>query len=325
MIPLKWSPPGHEIYLMAKTKQVARLPKKKVKKSKSRKGSGTGEKIDSYGAGAARMYEDPCGAELVPSVYPGDRGYVNRFVYNRVLAAGAGQTCAVYIIKPGNSISVASEPLLPTTSIGLPYGNEYPGNVFLAANASKHRCAGFCVSVRPIASPNNVTGTIHFGVLNASSVPGTLSTTAQALAALCTESISVSQAAMAPLEVKWCPGGFDDRYSPTWSAGFTGDDDSDRNVLIVVCLGLPPATGMQFRATAIQEWTPKVDLGVVQDATAQKPSICDKECILRNLKRKDPDWWWNLGKKAYNVGSQLVAGYYTGGPIGMMGAATRFM
>jgi hypothetical protein len=325
VIPLKWSPPGHEIYLMAKSKNVTRLTKKKVKKSKSRKGSTSLDKIDSYGAAAGRMYEDPCGAELVPSVYPGDRGYVNRFVYNRTLAAGAGQTCAVWIIKPGNTISAPVEPALPTTALGLLYGNEYPGNAFFAANAVKTRCTGFCVSVRPIAAPNNVTGTLHFGVINAASVPNALSTTAQGLAQLCTESISMSQAAMAPLEVKWCPGGFDDRYSPIWSSGFSGDDDSDRNVIIIVALGLPAATGVQFRATAIQEWTPKVDLGVVQDATAQKPSICDKDCILRNLKRKDPDWWWSLGKKAYNVGAQLATGYYTGGPIGMMGAATRFL
>jgi len=282
--------------------------------------------LDTGGLAAARMFYDPCGADLAPSAYPGDRGYVNRFVANFTVANTGGITSIASIWKPGNAVSSNISALLPSDPQTITYANAMPGNVFLAANSSRQRCLGFCILVRPLCTPTTASGTIHFGNASAASLANGVSTSPDGLSSnVCSESVSVSQALMAPLEIKWSPGSFDDRYSPTWQAGFTGDDDSDRNVLVLVAIGLPPGTGLQIRVTAIFEWSPRPSLGIVQDATSVKQTLCDKECIIRNLKRKDPNWWWGIGKKAFGVGKSLVQGYYTGGAIGAMGAAVKFI
>lgn len=305
-----------------KSKNIGRSVPKRKKQVIMRS---VGDDLDAYGAKAANMYADPCGAELSSSVYPGERGYVNRFVLNSVLGTAGGSTACAWVIKPGNALSFPTELPNASTPILSLYGNTVAGNAFLVANAAKQRCVGYCVDIRPNAAPNTATGTIHFGVGAASSIPNNVSLTINDMIGLCSESVSCSQAVMAPLSVKWCPGSLDDRYSPAWVANFFGDDDSDRNVLIIAATGYPAGTGLQFRFTALYEWVPRATLGVIIDATAPKQSRCDKECVLRNLKRKDPEWWFSIGKKAINVTKQITAGYFTGGAIGAMGAAAKFM
>lgn len=308
-----------------RSKIVGKSKKVMVKRKTKQTVAQTGDTLDSHAIRAAAMYSDPCGAELAPSVYPGERGYVNRFVQNQVLGTAGGSTALAWVIKPGNALSFPTELPLPSTSVAIGWGNGVAGNAFLVANSSKQRCVGYCVDIRPNSAPNTATGTIHFGVGSASSFPNGVNTTVNDIIAMCSESVSCSQAVMAPLSVKWCPGSLDDRYSPTWTAGFFGDDDSDRNVLIIAATGYPAGTGLQFRFTALYEWVPRLTLGVIIDATATKPSRCDKECVLRNLKRKDPEWWFSIGKKTFNVARQLTSGYFTGGVIGAMGAAAKFM
>jgi hypothetical protein len=126
---------------------------------------------------------------------------------------------------------------------------------------------------------------------------------------------------MQPLDVKWSPGTFDDRYSPTTTA----DDDTDRNVILICATGLPAATGLQFRMTAIYEWVPFISLGIVNDSTQVKSSVCDKECILRELKRKDINWWWSLGRKTLKVASAVATSAATAGLPGVMGTVMNFI
>lgn len=311
--------------LMTKSKTKSnQKPAQKAKPRRSRqRANKVQDGLDGYGLAAARMYADPCGADLVPTVYSGDRGYINRFVANASVAITAGDTSLILLIKPGNQTAFFRADTAPTTPGAIGYDNSiFPGRSFYTSNASKARCAGYCINVRPNSAPNNATGTIYFGNINASAVPNLASITASGLIPLLSESVSCSQALMQPLEVKWSPGGFDDRYN---TIGTITDDDSDRNVLCIVVLGLPAASGMQIRQTVITEWSPANALTVTNDATAVKPSVCDKDCILRHLKRKDSAWWWKLGHKVLDVGKSVGMGYYTGGAVGALGAAVRFM
>jgi hypothetical protein len=284
--------------------------------------------LDIHAAKAAGMLYDPCTADLVPSVYPGDRGYVNRFVFNRNLGTGAGLNSFIYAFKPGNTLAFAAEFTGPDITATVAWGNDVPGASFLggaSATSARSRCTGFCMTARPISSPNLVTGTLHFGIIPAGSLSQGVTVSPNIVAAMCTESVSASQAAMAPLDVKWCPGSFDDRYSPSWTAGFVGDDDTDRNLIVIVGVGFPTTGGCAFRVTGIHEWSPKVNFGIVTDSTSTKPSRCDKDCVLRKLKEKDPNWWWSIGKKTVGVAKDLISGYYTGGAFGVMGAMAKFV
>lgn len=281
-------------------------------------------KLDKEALQAAAMYADPCGADLVPTVYPGDRGYVNRFNSVGTLGAVTGQTSFIGIWRPGTQGFNNSGLATSTTTTTITYSTDFPGLVFLNANASKARCGAFCVTIRPVAAPNTATGTIYFGVVNARALRSGLVLSPDNVIPLCSESVSAAQALMAPLEVRWSPGDFDARYSEVNNPNVAADD-SDLNVLVVVGTGFPAASGVQFRATSIMEWCPNSNLGIANDATSVKPSRCDKECIINHLKTKDKNWWWSLGKKALRVGKTIATGYYTGGAIGALGSAVKFL
>lgn len=284
----------------------------------------SGDDLDPAAQGAAKMLYDPCGSELVPSVYPGDRGYINRFSSNFNSGQGTGETSSLIIFKVGNNITFNGSTAASATAQAISYvDTQAPGAAFLNTNASKLRATGACLIIRPSAAPNNATGQIYYGVVPASALPQGASVSVQDIIPLLSQSCSASQALLNPLEVKWSPGTFDDRYSP--ATGITGDDDTDRNLIVVATAGFAAATGFNVRATAIYEWCPNPTLGVSIDSTSVAPSKCDLACVLRNLKRKDTDWWWALGKKTL-AGMQAVStGYLTAGAPGAIMALSKFV
>jgi len=303
-------------------------PKKLVKKAKVKKivkpraVKVDEDSLDHYGLKHAQMLFDPCGSDLSESVYPGDRGYINRFNLNGVAGVGTGITNFAIVVKPGNGIAAYAATQLPGDTFLVGFGNSYPGAGFMTSNANKFRDIAHCTVVRPIASPNNATGSIHYGVTAASALPQGFTTSCTQMLSHCTQTISCSQACMAPLEIKWSPGTFDDRYCAT---GVLDDDNSDRNVLVIVGIGLPANTGVQTRMVSIREWQPTVTLGVNIDATAVNHSRCNVSCVLRNLKRKDPEWWWQLGRKTFKAGRAVAGAYYSGGMLGAAGAALKYV
>lgn len=287
--------------------------------------------LDLPAKGAAMMLYDPCSATLVPSVYPGDSGYINRGSVGYQTGNATNETAFCLIQKFGNNVAYSTGALTDTTNFTIAYADtQAPLAGFLNSVATKARCCGGCMVVRPASSPNNATGVIRWGVLPASTLAEGTSTNVAQISRLLTNSVVASQALMQPLEIKWSPGTFDDRYSPT--TGITSDDDTDRNILVVVGFGFPlsgaagtPGTGVITQATAIYEWTPTAAINTNIDSTTVKPSRCDFNCVLRNLKRKDTNWWWSLGKKTLKLAESTAAGYFSGGAIGAYTAIKGFM
>lgn len=307
---------------MVKSRNMSSKKPKKVRKVKVVRSES--DDLDAPAVAAANMYYDPCGSTLVPTVYPGDRGYVNRFASTFNLGTTAGDTFTLCIFKPGVQVMYTVSGASALTSGTITYADTLaPGAAFTNSNASKIRCAGACITYRPLSTPNNATGMIYYGVVPASSVPEGATLIPQALLPLLTNSVSATQALLNPLEIKFSPGAFDDRYCPP--VGITADDDTDRNVIIVLANGLPSGGGATLRATAIYEWTPTVGSAVVIDSTSVKPSRCDFNCVLRNLKRKDPEWWWALGRKVLRGGTTVAKAYLTAGAPGAVMAASRFL
>lgn len=308
---------------MAKAKMIRRPVRAAAKKKKNGRRSGAGKEdvLDAHALAAARMLMDPCGADLAPTVYPGDRGYVNRFQSIVASAGGAaGETATIWVVKPGVGVAWNAGGVLPTSSItvGLTDG-QFPG-ANVTNSYSKFRTAGFCSIVRPNTAVNNATGMIYYG-----NIPSTYFTQGRVFAGgvadllgLLTQSVSCAQAVVSPLEVAWSPGAFDDRYCTT--SGITSDDDTDRNALVIVAVGMPAATGLNIRNTVIHEWTPGENQAVI-DSTAVNPSRCDFNCVLRNLKRKDANWWWKLGTRAVQSAASVLGAYATGG-LGAAAIAT---
>jgi len=267
--------------------------------------------LDEHARKAALMYVDPCGADLVPTVYPGDRGYINRFNSVFEVATGATQTCGMWLAKPGVGVAYNVGLLNASGTAGTVafVDTQMPGAGFMNSNARKFRCAGFCTAIRVNATVNSATGAFYYGIIPAQSlVEGFGFSALESIIPLLTNVVSASQVAVAPLEICWSPGAFDDRY--VQATGVTGDDDSDRNILVVIGIGLPAASGYNVRNTAIYEWTPTA---TTIDSTSVGPSRCDFGCILRNLKRKNPDWWFKLGQRGVSVAGNILGAYSTGG------------
>jgi len=303
--------------------KAARAQKKKKANNPKTINATRLDDLDPAAIAAAKMLLDPCGAELVPSVYPGELGYMARF--NSVFTVGGvtGQTCGAVILKPGNNVVSNTSSNVTSASYTIGYADtQAPGAAFLNTNATKVRATGACLQLMPNGAPSNATGLIHYGIVPASSVAEGVSTTFDNLIGLTTHRVNISQALMQPLEVKWSPGTFDDRYSPV--AGITSDDDTDRNVILVVFSGMGNAVGCNVRATCIYEWAPTNTIGIPFDSTTTKPSRCDIGCVLRNIRRKDSNWWWSLGLKGLDFTKSAAIGYYTGGPMGAAVAAARY-
>lgn len=282
------------------------------------------DSLDEPAENAKRMLMDPCNSRLVPTVYGGDQGYVNRGTSFYGAAQGTNETSFIIIQKFG--VNVAYNASFATSSTNFTVGfadTQAPMAAFLNAVASKARCAGACINVRPNASPNNSTGLIKWGVIPASTLAEGTVTNVDNVNRLLNESCSAPQALMQPLEIRWSPGLFDDKYVPT--TGVLADDDTDRNILVITGLGFPltgaagtNGTGISANVTGIYEWTPAIAQSTSIDSTSVKQSRCDIDCVLRNLKRKNASWWWSLGKKA-------VEGYFTGGPVGAVTKMASFV
>lgn len=275
-----------------------------------------GNLLDAAGRKAAHMLFDPCGAMLEESAYGGERGFINRFVRTGTHGTSAGQTASVFIYKPGNALSSFHSVIDDVTNFTVAYGTSFPGQGYLNANGTKARAVSFCTIVRPVASPTNATGSIHFGIIAASALAQGATTNISALVSMLPQTVGVTNALYNPLEIKWVPGNNDGSYSPL--SGITSDDDTDRNLLVVVVRGVPAASGVQFKETAIMEWVPNVASGISTDLTQPRSTRNDINDVLRALKNKDPNWWWSLGMKAFSLGKKAAAGYATGGLAGAM-------
>lgn len=305
---------------MAKTKVVRKKPRKVAGRRSAVRSNE--DALDSYAAMHARMLYDPCGADLVESVYTGDRGYINRFKSDFTIGGSAGSTAVALFIFPGSGLMGNIETGNPATSQVFTLTNSgVPGTGFLVGNASKMRAVGSCAVITPVSSPNNATGVINYGIVPASCITSGISYPINNLLTLCTQRVSLANACTNPLEIKWSPGGYDDKYSPL----FNSDDPTDRNGLLIIATGMQAATGLNVRRVDITEWTPLVGLGVAVDSSAVKKSRCDISCVLRNLKRKDPEWWWALGRKTLGGIQQITEAYMSGGLVGAANRVVKFM
>lgn len=269
--------------------------------------------LDAKARAAAAMLTDPCNAALSEACYRGDQGYRNRFVSNSSLGVTAGHTAVAVAFVPGsNTVFWLSN----TTSSGLVAWASFggPGVSFLATVTDVSRSLGACTSATPQAANLSVSGQVYSGVVPFSSLNTGATQSADNLAQLCNRygKISIDT----PMECKFVPGAADEDYTAT---NGQPTDVSDSNVILMVFIGLPAASGVALRFTNIIEWKPRFNLGVTTQSVLGNPSRNTIEHIKEHLRTTNPNWWSNVGATAWSV----VRGYATGGVMGAAGAALR--
>jgi len=248
------------------------------------------------------LLNDPCNADTdLQAVYPGEGGFIQRFISDGTLnsvAAGTA-TSGVILFHPNSGGVYSSFQNDPTNGIPISLGSyilastgfpQAPGQTFLTGSAAKIRALAACVSVLPSAvSVTNMTGEVACGVTSLDSTFGTNSVNDFF-------ALFAARAALTKKQVdcKWYPGAFDDRYS-TWNSN-TSIDSSDTNVIGIAWRGYPVNAALSARLTSVVEWTPRLKSGL-PPSNQVKPSI-DHNNAVATLQQAKPDWWHNLGAAA---------------------------
>jgi len=117
------------------------------------------------------------------------------------------------------------------------------------------------------------------------------------------------------MECKWLPAASDEDYTIVGQ----DPDTTDSNIILMVFLGLPAASGVIVRSTNIVEWKPLANLGIVSESYKGNPSQNTIEHVKAMLNTRNPHWWSNVGSTAFSV----IRGYATGGIMGATGAAMK--
>lgn len=243
------------------------------------------------------MIVDPCNAELGPTAYRGSDGIISRFRNVQTIGPSGAKTGFAFIFYPAynaimalNANSSDSLAFVPTTG--------GPGQSFLLASGSAQRAVGACTSISYTGTELDRSGILYTGVVPIAALG--VSKTLAEIAMLLQHEQRVSDAM---IEVKWSPSSIEEEY---WESGTTTPSGSgDRNAIVVIGLGLNPATtssNFSLINTLIAEWRPEPGNGL----STPNPSSHDVPGGLekvRSVLQKMGNWWSTgarLAATAYN-------------------------
>lgn len=275
---------------MAKSKKNA---KNNNRRTRRRNRGGVPRGVDSPAASFARMLDDPCNADVKTGVYPGEIGAVQRAVADFSTAGGAGNTCGYVMYWPSvnaadqGSTTAGTVILSHNWTVASPFS---PGHSLFQAVASKTRCLGACLQLSPASlSLTNIVGEVTVGCVSADMIPvgaGAL-TVDQIFNTLSLKSVLQRK----PVEVKFTPGTFDNRYNSYGTAATA--DTSDTNMLVIAWRGIPAGTAFSARITALLEYTAKSTSSIAASAAATSGGL-NHLAVTTALHKHKPSWFHNL-------------------------------
>lgn len=301
MIPPKWSPPGHEVYLMAnnksktKTKQVVsgnQKAKTKSKNPKQKKGSMPARQM-AY----AQLLKQPDSGQLPDGgVYDGELGNFRRFV--ATIDVNQPTHTAGYVAfvpATGNGLfgSVTAASGTPAVALG---NTSFPGAAYLQANAYKTRGIACKIELIPsAASITNITGECASGVSTLGSFPGGVVTV--------NHMFDIAKA-YGPLkrdvvQSNWFPSGLDHTYSQ-----YNVAPNEDSNVVFVAYRGWPAGIALSVRITYVVEFTVKNTIGI--PPTGQVSNPVGHHQVIQALQTADPHWHHSIMDEFKSIGKSAV-------------------
>jgi len=326
VLPPNWSPPGHELNLMAKqNKKTKQKQGQQAQGRRSRRGrtsrglsypAWTMEKMKEY----AHMLTNPCEAKLASGTYPGEVGVVSRFVADFSGVANSAGWLAYYpaVNAVGAITSVNSTtPQAFGWTVASPFS---PGHGLLSTTANKSRGLAACLQVNfPNVSITNVTGEITVGCVSSDTFVSGGNYTVDSIFSVLTERTIVQRN---QYECLFTPGSFDNRFNTYGTFGAV--DQSDTNIVIIAWRGLPATTTPSFRITSVLEWTARPASGLAASASAPSPGI-DPIKVASVVHQTHPNWWHNLKSDLISDAS-TVTRYVARSAMGVAGGlATGFI
>lgn len=310
--------------LMAKSKKTVQKQSTRSVQPKRKKAKRS--PVKNLATDYAQLLVDPCNGPINKNVYPGPQGMVQRFTSDFTVNGAAGLTCGVFAYFPklngflSYSLTTSSTTFTPAWAVGMPVS---PGHAFLAGVAARSRPHAACITAIPSAlSVTNIQGEWAYGVATSAELLslGAASTVDGVFNLLNTRSI----VQRATLEVKWSPGLRDNQFA---SYGTIADTDvSDDNVVVLAYKGIPAATPIGIRLTAVLEWTPRSGQGLSTDGTSSAPGI-NHVAVAAALHKHKPNWFHSVIDNFASDASMAIrqvgrAGLYQGAKylMGQMGS-----
>lgn len=256
----------------------------------------------------AQLIQDPCnGPTDLQHRYKGEQGFIQRFVSDGTFNTTAGVTSGFICFHPnsGSVVTFAAPTSSTTTPITLASyvlggGVPGPGTSYLAGAADKTRTYAACLQAYPSAvSITNLVGEYAVGCVSMSTTFGTVSADSFF-------TLLAGRGAMTKkkTEIKWFPGGMDDRYMQ-YNVNTT-IDPSDTNVIVLAYRGYVAAAALSIRLTNVVEWTPKAAIGIAPTQTTTTPLPHD--AIIASVHNKNPGWIHNLESDLSTAASGFVGG-----------------
>nr|QKI28842.1 hypothetical protein 3 [Ginkgo biloba tombusvirus] len=245
----------------------------------------------------ARLLHNPDNGDHVFDIYDGERGETHKFVSSFTLNTTTGHTCGMVAMcgATGNGFTISST--AATSSVTWTVTNsDFPGSVFLNANANKTRCKALKLELIPsAASFSSITGESACGVTTGQSFVAGTTTINQIF--------DISKA-YGPLRreivtSRWFPSGLDHTY-----AQYNSSPNEDHNWVFVAYRGWPAGTAITVRVTYVVEFTLKNGIGIPPTGAVSVP--IGHTHVLSTLQTRDPHWHHSLLDEVKRAGVGIV-------------------
>jgi len=298
VIPPQWSPPGHEVYLMAKSKSKTQKQKKAGKKG-TRAPRIAKSPVQNLQMRYAQLLHAPDNGTVPQGgVYGGELGNFRTFVSTLTPPTSATINSGFLAFCPatGNGyIASSAGSAAPLTFVLLNTG--YPGAAYLNANAAKSRGIAAKLELIPsAASITNITGEAAVGVTTIFSFASGVTTV---------DHLFDLSKAYGPLQRRtvrssWFPSGLDSTYST-----YNTTPSEDFNWVYVAYRGWPVNTPISIRISYVVEYTVKNTIGIPPTGLLSTP--VHHEEVIQALQKSDPHWHHSLMDEAKEMGHGLLS------------------
>lgn len=280
VIPLNWSPPGHEVNLMTKSKAKPQKKNQKKPRANGRKRTNNLPQNNIQGR-YARLLHNPDNGDHMFDVYDGERGETQKFVSTITLNTTAGHTAGFLALCGATGNGVWQTGANSSTALTFALLNSScPGQTFLNANASKTRCKALKLEMIPsAASFQTLTGEAAAGcTTTASFLSGTTSVDhlfdiSKAYGPLRREVVSS----------RWMPSGLDHTYAP-----YNTVPSEDHNFVFIAYRGWPAGVQLSIRISYVVEYTVKNTIGIPPTGLNSIP--LGHTQVISAMQVHDPHW-----------------------------------
>lgn len=241
----------------------------------------------------ASLLLDPCNGDPTTPFYNGEGGYSQRFVRTINISTGATDTALTYSFFPGAMMQSQSVVTNSTTTLPGQYTSAgVAGSAFVAGNAGKYRCKAACVEMWSSQAPLNITGTVGFGVLPATTIQNGAAQSADGFNSVLQHQTKLTADV---IECLWYPGNRDSDFFHYFTNPNTAmpEEAEDMNAIFFALTGLPVNTTYTFRVTWVCEWLPKVNLDISSPVVGAGNTQHTSN-VVNALHQHHPGWYARL-------------------------------